>query len=113
MNPDSSLFLGDQNSDSSGDDLLFIALVGPNHHNRKAVASAISGCECGKIREYSSYPSSLDEFAKLLKQRYDVIVIDLDSDPESALELVESACAKSAATVMVYSEKPDSELLVR
>jgi Flp pilus assembly CpaE family ATPase len=49
---------------------------------------------------------------KLLEQHYDVIIIDLDSHPEYALELVESICAKGAATVMVYSMKADSELLV-
>jgi hypothetical protein len=41
--------------------------------------------------------------ARLLEQRNDVIIIDLDSNPEYALELVESICANGAATVMVYS----------
>ena len=50
---------------------------------------------------------------RLLEQHHDVIIIDLDSDPEYALELVESICANGAATVMVYSAKADPELLVR
>ena len=50
---------------------------------------------------------------RLLEQHYDVIIIDLDSHPEYALELVESICANGTATVMVYSVKADSELLVR
>jgi hypothetical protein len=49
---------------------------------------------------------SRDDVPRLLEQHYDVIIIDLDSDPEYALELVESICANGAATVMVYSEKP-------
>ena len=49
----------------------------------------------------------------MLEQHHDVIIIDLDSDPEYALELVESIGANGAATVMVYSAKSDPDLLVR
>ncbi len=44
---------------------------------------------------------------------YDVIIVELDSDPEQALDLVEHICGTSSATVMVYSASTDSELLVR
>jgi pilus assembly protein CpaE len=54
----------------------------------------------------SDLPSNLDE-------DHDVILIDLDGDAELALELVESICANGVATVMVYSESSDPELLVR
>jgi hypothetical protein len=47
-------------------------------------------------------PPLLDEVPRLLEQRNDVIIIDLDSNPEFALELVESICANGSATVMVY-----------
>ena len=50
---------------------------------------------------------------RLLEEHHDVIIIDLDSDPEYALELVESIGANGTATVMVYSAKPDPDLLVR
>ena len=49
----------------------------------------------------------------MLEQKYDVIIIELDSDPEYALELVESIGANGVATVMVYSENTDPELLMR
>ncbi len=42
-----------------------------------------------------------------------MLVIDLDSFPEFALELVEAICSQSQKTVMVYSGKSDPELLVR
>jgi pilus assembly protein CpaE len=60
-----------------------------------------------------AYPANLDEVPRLIEQRNDVIIIDLDSNPEFALELVESICANGSSTVMVYSSKPDPELLVR
>ena len=112
VNPDSSPYLDDQYPDSLGGDVLSIALIGPDEERRKAAATALAGCQGGEIREFSSYPPSLDDVPKLLEQHYDVIIIDLDSHPEYALELVESICAKGAATVMVYSVKADSELLV-
>ena len=112
VNPDSSHYLDDQYPDSLGGDMLSIALIGPDEERRKAAATALAGCQGGEIREFSSYPPSLDDVPKLLEQHYDVIIIDLDSNPEYALELVESICAKGTATVMVYSVKADSELLV-
>ena len=112
VNSDSSRYLDDQYPDSLGGDVLSIALIGPDEERRKAAATALAGCQGGEIREFSSYPPSLDDVPKLLEQHYDVIIIDLDSHPEYALELVESICAKGAATVMVYSMKADSELLV-
>lgn len=112
VNSDSSPYLDDQYPDSLGGDMLSIALIGPDEERRKAAAAALAGCQGGEIREFSSYPPSLDDVPKLLEQHYDVIIIDLDSHPEYALELVESICAKGAATVMVYSMKADSELLV-
>ena len=113
MNSDSSSYLDDQYPDSLGADVLSIALVGPDEDRRRAAASALAGCQGGEIREFSSYPPTLDDVPRLLEAHYDVIIIDLDSHPEYALELVESICANGSATVMVYSMKADSELLVR
>ena len=55
----------------------------------------------------------LDDVSRLLEQNYDVIIIELDSDPEYALELVESIGANGSATVMVYSRRPIPDLLMR
>jgi len=67
------------------------------------VAARCANCE---IHVFAAYPPSLDDVPKLLEQNHDVIIIDLDSDPEYALDLVENIGAKGAATVMVYSAKP-------
>jgi pilus assembly protein CpaE len=113
VNSDSSLCLDDRYPDSLGADLLSIALIGPDEERRKAAAAALAGCQAGDVREFASYPASLDDVPMLLEQHYDVIAIDLDSNPEYALELVESICADGSATVMVYSVKTDLELPVR
>jgi Flp pilus assembly CpaE family ATPase len=92
---------------------LSVALIGPDEQRRRAAAYALAGCQGSEVREFTSYPPGLDDVPRLLEQRYDVIVIDLDSNPEYALELVESIGANGMATVMVYSAKADPDLLVR
>ena len=109
----SSLGLDDRYTDSVGADLLLIALIGPDKERRMAAAAALAECQAGNVREYASYPASLDDVPRLLEPDYDVIVIDLDSNPEYAVELVESICANSSATVMVYSAKAGLDLPVR
>lgn len=113
VNPDFTPNLDTQYPDSFGSDTLSIALVGPDEERRKAAAIALAGCQAGGFREFSSYPPSLDDVPRLLEYQYDVIILDLDPNPEYALELVESICAKSQATVMIYSAKADPDLLVR
>jgi Flp pilus assembly CpaE family ATPase len=113
VNSDTSQYLDDQYPESFSADVLSIALIGPDEDRRRAAASALAGSHGGEIREFASYPASLDDVPRLTEQHFDVIILDLDSHPEYALELVESICAKSTSTVMVYSVKADSELLVR
>jgi Flp pilus assembly CpaE family ATPase len=100
-------------SNSLGGDPVSIALIGPDEERRQMVASALAECQRVEMREFSSYPESLDEVPRLLEQEYDVVIIDLDSNSEYALELVESICVNSPATVMVYSMQGNPELLVR
>src|SRR5271157_4832095 len=87
-----------QYPDSLGSDTLLIALIGPDDQRRKAVSSALAACRGGQVREISAYPAGLDDVPRLLEQRYDVILMDLDSSPEYALELVESIGANGTAT---------------
>jgi pilus assembly protein CpaE len=109
----SSPFLVDDCIESVGVESLSIALIGPDEQRRGVLSSALATCPGNAVREFASYPPGLDDVPRLLEQHCDVIIIDLDSDPEYALDLVESICASGTATVMVYSAKPDPDLLVR
>jgi pilus assembly protein CpaE len=113
MNSTTPSYLDAGSPDSIGSDALSIALIGPDEHRRKEAAAALLKCDGVEVREYSAYPASLDEVPRLLEMRNDVIIIDLDGNPEFALELVESICANGSATVMVFSSKADPDLLVR
>ena len=92
--------------------VMSVALIGPDEQRRKAVASALAGSQANVTREFAAYPQ-LDDVPQLLETGFDVIIVDLDSDAERALDLVEHICGNSAVTVMVYSSQADSELLVR
>ena len=113
MNPNSSPYLDPQYHDSFGADALSIALIRPDDLRRREAANALAGCQGSEVQEFSSYPPGLDDVPKLLEQHHDVIIIDLDSSQEYALELVENIGANTSATVMVYSAKADPDLLVR
>ena len=92
---------------------LSIVLIGPHELRREEIAFALARCGGSQVHAFSSYPPSLDDVPRLLEQHHDVIIIDLDCDPEYALDLVESIGANGSVTVMVYSAKTDSGLLVR
>lgn len=98
--------------DAIGSNVLSVALIGPTESRRKPIASALAALHGSMIREYPKYPE-IDDVPKLLEAEYDVIVMELDSDPEYALEVVESICGTSNVTVMVYSEQVNPDMLVR
>jgi pilus assembly protein CpaE len=95
-----------------GANVLSVALIGPEERTRVAVADALVGSPSGVPRQLPFYPD-LDQVPKLVELNFDVIIIELDSNPETALDLVESLCADGASTVMVYSTAGDSELMIR
>jgi pilus assembly protein CpaE len=92
---------------------LSIALIGPDEDRRRDVSSALSCYQGGRVREFLSFPPDLDLLPEMLQQHYDVVIIDLDSDPDYALRVVETICTAGDATVMVYSAKVDLDMALR
>ena len=82
-------------------------------HRRNEAINALGECQNGPIREFISYPPNLDDISRTLGNNYDIVLVDLDSDPEYALDLVESISTRGLATVMVYSEQKDPDLLLK
>jgi pilus assembly protein CpaE len=92
---------------------LSLVLIGPHDERRRAVAKALAGPQASIARELTRYPQ-VDDLAKLMEADHDVMVIDLDPNPELALDVVENVCASnSTVTVMVYSANTNPEMLVR
>ena len=73
----------------------------------------IAGPQAAITRELTRYPD-VDELAEIVEADQDAVTIDVDPDPERALDVVENVCETSAGiTVMVYPDRTDHELLVR
>lgn len=101
-----------KDADSLNSNTLSVVLIGPEEFHRKPIAEALAGLHVSVMREFSTYPE-LDDVLRLLEADYDVIIIELDSNPEHALDLVENICGNSSLTVMVYSTQIFPEMLVR
>jgi Flp pilus assembly CpaE family ATPase len=88
-----------------------LAVIGPSAERRSSVLSALAASGRTNVREFDSYPPALDHLNGLLNS-FDAVLLDADSDPGTALSLLERASAAGAAAVMAYSEKADQNTAV-
>ncbi|HEY1649418.1 MAG TPA: hypothetical protein VGF96_15660 [Terracidiphilus sp.] len=99
--------------DGTEKNVLSIALIGPDEQHRRAMAAAIARHSGALIHEFPSYSSGMEQLPQLLADRYNVIVVDADSNPDSALDLAGTVCSSSHASVMAYSSQADVKLAIR
>jgi pilus assembly protein CpaE len=102
-----------QISDALNSGVLSIAVISPDEQRRKAAMTELGECHTGPIREFTAYYPALNEVSRVIGHNYDVVLVDLDSDLEYALDLVETICSHDLAIAMVYSAQADPGLLVR
>jgi pilus assembly protein CpaE len=91
---------------------LNVALLGPDEQRRKVVAAALSRRAGLQLHEFASFPPRLEDLPHMLAQTYEVVVIDVDSEPDYAFALVESLCASGRTYVMAYSANADMKRAV-
>ncbi len=91
---------------------LSVALIGPSEQRRRGLAHALAGSDVTSVREFAYYPEAAD-VAQFHDQHFDAVIVDLDSDREVALGLVESIASNSAVTVMAFSTQNDPDVLMR
>jgi pilus assembly protein CpaE len=93
-------------------DLLSVVVIGPDDRRRSDVVFALQGPLCSEPQQMSHYPE-MSRISKLIEMDFDVVIVDLDSNPDAALDVVENVCAAGRATVMVYSSGSQSDLMIR
>ena len=98
---------------SPGTGVLSVAVISPDEQRRNAALQALGECRTGPIQEFDSYPPNLDDAPRILNRDFDVVLVDLDSDPKYALDLVKSICINGLATVIVYAAQADPDLLLK
>jgi pilus assembly protein CpaE len=102
-----------QTPDTPFNSVVSIALIGPDDHRRKAFLNALSVRQSAEVSEFTSFPPDLEELPRTVGEHYDVVILDVDSDPDYVFNLVERISAKSTASVMVYSAEADVKQAVR
>lgn len=90
-----------------------VALLGPDDPHRGAVAAILAARQGLRLTEIVFLPGDPAEFAAHLAQRHEAVVMDVDSDPELALRLVEGLNNHSELYVMAYSARADMKLAIR
>jgi pilus assembly protein CpaE len=90
-----------------------VAVISPDKQRREAATRALGECPNTQIQEFDSCRCDPNEEPCKLNRDFDAIIIDLDSDPECALNLVKCVHANGLATVMVYSAKSDPDLMLK
>jgi pilus assembly protein CpaE len=102
-----------QMSDALNPSILSVAVISPDDKLRKAVTSALNDCNKGPIQEFIAYPSALHEVPQVLGTTFDIVLVDLDSDPEYALNLVETISNNNLAIAIAFSAQTDPRLLLK
>jgi pilus assembly protein CpaE len=90
-----------------------IVLVSPNESSRRSIRRASEAQRATIVREFTSYPT-YGQIPDLIDIECDAFVVEVDSDPDIAMDLVEViSTRKPSATVMIYAASPDGSLVVR
>jgi pilus assembly protein CpaE len=89
-------------------DRLTVALIGPKERCRKEIAQALAGSADVVVHEFLTYPKRTEE---LFQEDFDMFVVDVDSDPDAALDLMEKI-SSFGSPVIAYSEQSDSGKLL-
>ncbi|UWZ83073.1 nucleotide-binding protein [Occallatibacter riparius] len=96
----------------AGESLLSVVVIGPDDRRRSDVVFALKGPLCSEPHQVSQYPRK-PQIGRLIEFHPDVVLVDLDGNPETALNVVEQVCAACQATVMVYSSGMHQDMMVR
>jgi pilus assembly protein CpaE len=96
-----------------GLDDLTVALICPPDDHRSMANEALNACGVEEVHKFSLTSSRFVEMPAMLNRKYDVVLIDLEGDPELALTLIEKVSAEGRASVLAYSSKPDPDMLMR
>ncbi len=105
--PENLMSTSMRETDSLSMGALAVIVIGPDQDRRRALATAIADSQVNLIKELPAYPN-FDDLNRILAADYDVMIIDLDPDPERALEVVENTCARtSLLTLMIFSSQLD------
>ena len=90
-----------------------VVLVAPTYAHLRNLRRTLESQHATILREYTAYPSYA-HLPSILELDCDAVLVEIDSDMDLAMELVEAICdRKPLVTVMVYSGTQDPDRMVR
>jgi pilus assembly protein CpaE len=90
-----------------------VVWISPNETSRRNLRRALEAQRATVLREFSVYPSYA-HLPELIDIDCDGFVVEVESDPDIAMDLVEAICTRRpSATVMIYSTSHEPTLMVR
>jgi len=100
-------------TDSAKSNVLSVALIVPDAGRRQSLATALSASPFAIMRAFGTWPSPGD-LLEIARMKCPVAVVDLDTDTEQALRVIENLCRRDVSmTVMAASSRNDVTLLQR
>ena len=95
----------------SGKARLSVAVLDFDERRRKAVADMLSGIDDLQIEEIPTFPLNLAELPQVLPEKYSVVFLNVDCDPDLAFDLAEKLSADQMY-VMAYSSRANMKIAV-
>jgi pilus assembly protein CpaE len=90
-----------------------VALISPREGHLRLLRRTVEAQRATIMRELSAYPTYA-QLNSILEVECDAVIVEIDSDLDVAMDLVEAICArKPSMTVMVYSSTSNPELMSR
>jgi len=89
-----------------------VVLICPDEAHRRTLTQALEAQHSNIAATLTVYPN-YNHLLTLVDLEFDAAVVELDTDSDAALNVVEAICArKPLATVMVYAERNNADLLM-
>jgi pilus assembly protein CpaE len=101
------------NSFGSQPPALSIAVVDADFERRTAIAGIMTSLRVNGRPPKLALLADVGNSQMLINQGFDVVLIAVDKEKESALRTIEVLCRTGTATPMAYSQRTDDDLLIR
>ncbi len=88
-----------------------IAFIDPDPLTMRSAVDSVGKLNVASVLGFDYYPSIASQAAAIAKQRYDILLVNIDSNPREAFACIENIAVKSSAGIIAYGVDPSMEML--
>lgn len=92
-------------------EILRVAILDGDSQRRETVSAVLDALDHLKTTQIRAFPRNAEELAQILPDPYDVVLLNVDGDPDLAFDLATRLCEDSCLNVMAYSSQSDWKLV--